>query len=93
MTRKMIEFADWLEAQPMESKSWLAREMGIPQQRVQQWTSGERKPTPEQAAFLADMFGVTTDDIYAMTGRIPPDIEAALKNTTPDVFRAIRMYL
>lgn len=93
MTRKMKRFSEWINEQPCESLAQLARDLGVPQQRIHQWISEERRPTPRDAAALADLFGIPTDDIYAMSGRIPPDIETALKNTTPDVFRAIRLYL
>lgn len=92
-TYEMARFGEWLMAQDFESLSALTRSLGCPQQHADQWIKGQRKPTPKQIADMASMFNVTEDFIYHLLGKIPPDIEAGLKHATPDVFRAVRLYL
>ena len=90
---EMTRFGEWLMAQDFESAIAVTRAVDAPQQHFQQWVTGQRKPTPKQIADLAAMFGTTEDHLYHLLGKIPPDIEAGLKHATPDVFRAVRLYL
>lgn len=89
----LTRFGEWLEDNSPIPLSQLAKHLGCPSTHPFQWMTGRRKPTPKQIEGLADIYRVTPDDIYAMLGKIPPDIEQGLKDTTPDVFRAVRMYL
>lgn len=41
----------------------LARELGVTRQAVEHWDRGASKPKPEYAVKIADIFGVTVDDL------------------------------
>ena len=91
--QEMTRFGEWLSRQDFESLAALARSLEVPQQWPNQWINGQRKPSPAHIERLASMFGVTEDYIYHLLGKIPPDIDAGLRKATPDVFRAVRLYL
>jgi len=86
-------FVDWLERQNIDNKKAVTDAVGAPAQHYAEWISGKRKPSPAQVEKLAALFGTTTDHLYHLLGRIPPDIEQGLRRATPDVFRAVRIYL
>lgn len=93
MDAPLTRFGEWLMAQDFESQRSLTTSVGAPQQHFQQWCEGKRKPTHLQIMGLAAIFGTTPDHLYHLLGKIPPDIDAGLRKATPDVFRAIRLYL
>ena len=86
------EFGEWLEDH-CDNLHDLARSLHCPANHPNQWMVGRRKPTPQQIAGLSAIYNVDPDTIYAMIKKIPPDIEEGLKNTTPDVYKAVRLYL
>lgn len=89
----LSRFGEWLTSQDYDSLKAVTDAAGAFQQHGIQWLRGERKPTHEQLEKLAQMFNTNTDYLYHLLGKIPPDIERSLRKATPDVFRAIRLYL
>lgn len=89
----LTPFGEWLDAQEVDNLHDLARSLGCPTNHPFQWMVGSRKPTPKQIRGLAERFQVDPDELYHLLGKIPPDIEQGLKHATPDVFKAVRMYL
>ena len=93
METPLTRFGEWLTTQDYDSQLAVTRSVGAPQQHFHEWCIGKRKPTPAQITQLAQMFGTTSDYLYHLLGKIPPDIDAGLRKATPDVFRAVRLYL
>lgn len=82
------------------SQEALARVMGLSRMTIANWEKGKTEPSASQIKFLADIFGVTTDQllgqedskqtsVHRNLGDIPPDTEPLnLKNPCMAIFNA-----
>lgn len=97
---RQITFGSWLESQLVRremSQSDLARKLETSTSTVSNWVNGQRIPSPESCDKLADVFGVSVDEVLGVAGHRPrgldewdPDIKevAGLMQRMPESFRA-----
>lgn len=82
-----------LLAQQGTTQAQLARTLNLPRQYVGNWNAGSHRPSPEVIATIAAHLKVSTDDVYAALGTIPPDLAQSIIDHAPASFATIRKEL
>jgi transcriptional regulator with XRE-family HTH domain len=74
------DFTHWFQLR-LRRKGWtasdFARESSVPRSTVGTWFRGERVPDPDSCDVIADVLHVDRDEVLALAGHRPPDIELA----------------
>ncbi len=71
----------------------VSRETGYSESYMSRLVKPERLPSPEAAEALAKALEVTTDDIFAASGKLPEDLEQALPDLTVEQIENIRIIM
>lgn len=72
------------------SQSDVAASLGITKSLLSRIEAGERQPTDDQVATLAQLLGIPPDLLLVGSGRMPEDIREALDANAADVAAAVR---
>ena len=77
-------FTDWLQTH-LTRRSWrqkdLARRLGITEAHMSRIATGERRPTTDMCALLAQAFGESVEDVYRVAGHPIPSSEPRVPST------------
>ena len=72
------------------SQEVLAERLGVTNGYLSHIERGKRPPTPEQAEQFADMLDLPRDMMLLTAGRLPPDVQAAIRSDPAKVAAAVR---
>lgn len=75
-----MNFAIWFQHQ-LDRREWnrsdFARKAGVSTAAANYWASGKRLPDPPACDVIADVFGVSVDEVLERAGHKPPDVVLA----------------